>query len=86
MSPLITWLLEDTLLICVEDDDEDGGSTTLARSLQVTNSVIWISDSGIESHMFSSSLTTSAMEGLDSVSSWLHLRAKVTNFSTHAGG
>ena len=72
ITPLITWL--------------DGGSTTLVWSLQVTNSMIWISDSGIESHMFSSSLTTSAMEGLDSVSSMQHLSAKVTNFSTHAGG
>lgn len=45
-----------------------------------------VSDSGIISHMFSSSRTTSAIEGRASVSSWQHLRAKVTNFSTHSDG
>lgn len=43
-------------------------------------------DSGIILSMFSSSLTTSNIDGRLSVSSWQQLRAKATNLSTHSDG
>lgn len=66
--------------------DEDGGVTALVASLLLQSEVVRLLGSGIISQMFSSILTTSPIEGLASVSSWQHLRARVTNFSTHSDG
>lgn len=66
-------------------EDELEGVITFPES--VTNeSTDVVSDSGIISHMFSSSRTTCAIEGRESVSSWQHLSARFMNFSTHSEG
>lgn len=66
-------------------DDEDGGLLTFAI-LVIKGSEIFESDSGNISQIVSSVRTTSAIEGRASVSSWQHLRANVTNLSTHSAG
>nr|GMD67047.1 hypothetical protein glysoja_050396 [Ipomoea batatas] len=66
--------------------DADEELTSLIESVTDDESLILVSDSGIISHMASSSRTTSAIEGRESVSSWQHLRASVMNFSTHSEG
>lgn len=65
--------------------DEDGVVASLPES-ETKDSVAWVSDSGNISHMLSSSLYTSDIEGRASVSSWQHLRATFMNFSTHSDG
>lgn len=67
-------------------EDEDGGVTSFPALGVIKGSVVLVSDSGIMIHMFSSCRTTSAIEGLESVSSSQHLRAKVKNFSTQSEG
>lgn len=67
-------------------DDEDDGDTVVTESSVTKDSAVLGSDSGIISHMLSSSLTTSFIQGRLSLTSWQHLRARSTNFSTHSEG
>ena len=89
---LLTRLLPDTdasdhisEFFSVEDDD--GGVTTFTFSAaKAMGSTIPMLDSGIRSHIRSSSRTTSAIEGRASVSFSQHLRAKVANITKHSEG
>lgn len=65
---------------------EEVGGVIVFPGLEEIDSDGTLSDSGVIRHMFSSSLTTSAIEGRFSVSSWQHLRANDTNCSTHSEG
>lgn len=67
-------------------DVEDVGGVIVFPGLVEIDSDGTLSDSGVIRHMLSSSLTTSAIEGRFSVSSWQHLRANDTNCSTHSEG
>ncbi|CAL1411897.1 unnamed protein product [Linum trigynum] len=60
--------------------------SVLSVSVVDINSEVLVSDSGSKDHMLSSSLTTSAIDGLESVSSWQHFSANVKNFSTLSEG
>jgi hypothetical protein len=66
-------------------EDDDGEVTTFSASIPM-GSAILMSDSGIISHIRSSSRTTSAIEGRASASLWQHLRAKVANITKHSEG
>ena len=66
-------------------EDEGGELFVFPKSL-VIDSTLLLSYSGIITHMFSSSRTTSAIFGLKSGSSWQHLRARFKNFSTQSKG
>jgi len=64
----------------------EGGLTALPLSETMEFDAVEASASGVILHMFSNSLNTSDIEGLESVSSWQHLRAKDTNLSMHSEG
>ena len=68
-------------------EDDDGGVTTFTFSVAMAMGyAIPMLDSGIRSHIRSSSLTTSAIEGRAFVSFLQHLRAKVANITKHSEG
>ena len=77
----------DTKGVFIAEEDEDGilWLSVLPESLDI-NSAFLVSDSGIVDHMFSSSLTTSAILGRASGSSSQHFKANVKNFSTCSDG
>ena len=64
----------------------EGGVTTLSLSGTMEFDGAAASASGVILHMFSNSQHTSDIEGLASVSSWQHLRAKDMNLSMHSEG
>lgn len=65
---------------------EDGVTTLPLSATMESDDAVVTSASGVIFQMFSSSLTTSDIEGLASVCSWQHLRAKDTNLSMHSEG
>lgn len=88
ITPLMRSLPEtspDTKGVLIAEDEDGVVLDALPESL-VIDSAFLISESGIIDHMFSSSLTTSAILGRASGSSSQHLRAKLKNFSTCSDG
>jgi len=66
-------------------EDEEGGVISFLLSVLIV-SVVVVSDSDIICHIPSSSRTTSAIDGLASVSSLQHFMAKVKNLSMQSEG
>ncbi|GKV09568.1 hypothetical protein SLEP1_g21049 [Rubroshorea leprosula] len=89
VAPLIRSLpetYEDMYRFFTIEDDEGGVVDVVSGSPSMDSTSEGSEYLGIISPIVSRVRTTSAMEGLESVSSWQHFMAKFTNFSTHSEG
>lgn len=78
-------MLPDANCSWVMQDDDVGEDGTLVLDFGDKSEYEVLPSSGIMFSMFSSSLTTTSIDGRSSGLSWQQLRAKATNLSKHSG-
>ncbi|GLT35509.1 hypothetical protein SLA2020_099550 [Shorea laevis] len=89
VAPLIRSLpetYEDVYRFFTIEDDEGGVVDVFPGSPSVDSATKGSEYPGVINPIVSRVWTTSAIKGLESVSSWQHSMAKFTNFSTHSEG